>query len=84
MKYTYLLLFAFLLAGGCSSSSNSSERSLELKNYKRQLDSLNKVKKDQLKTLDSLENESRIKEEQLRKLQMEQDSLNKILKEINK
>ena len=84
MKFTYILLFAYLLASGCSSHGGSTDRSEELKTYKRQMDSLNQVKTDQQRVLDSLENASRIKEEQLRQLKIEQDSLNKILKEENK
>jgi|WetSurSiteA1Bulk_404760.scaffolds.fasta_scaffold39546_1 hypothetical protein len=84
MKYSYLLVFALFIAAGCSSSGSSTNNSNEMKSYKRQLDSLNQVKKDQQRILDSLENESRVKEEQLKRLQLEQDSLNQILKEINK
>jgi hypothetical protein len=84
MKYSYLLVFALFIAAGCSSSGSSSEKNNEMKSYKKQLDSLNQVKKDQQRVLDSLENESSMKEEQLKQLQLEQDSLNKILKEMNK
>ncbi|MCU0373361.1 MAG: hypothetical protein MUE56_08995 [Ignavibacteria bacterium] len=84
MKYAYILLFAYLFAAGCSSQGDSSDRSGELKTYKRQMDSLNQVKIDQQRVLDSLENTNRIKEEQLRQLKIAQDSLNKILKEENK
>lgn len=84
MKYSYLLLFAFFIAAGCSSSGSSSDKNREMKLYKKQLDSLKQVKNEQQRVLDSLENSGRMKEEQLRQLKLEQDSLNKILKEENK
>ncbi|MCI0474038.1 MAG: hypothetical protein L0Y76_10700, partial [Ignavibacteria bacterium] len=82
--YTYILLFAYFLASGCSSYSDGQDRNAELNTYKKQLDSLNRLKMEKQRTLDSLENASRIKEEQLMQLKIEQDSLNKILKEENK
>jgi septal ring factor EnvC (AmiA/AmiB activator) len=80
MKYIYLLIIPLLILIGCT-SSNSEQKNKEMMQLKRSLDSLKALNTSYDKTLDSLNANTKAKEDNLRMIQMQLDSLQKNIKE---
>jgi septal ring factor EnvC (AmiA/AmiB activator) len=80
MKYIYLLIIPLLILIGCT-SSNSEQKNKEMMQLKRSLDSLKTLNTSYDKTLDSLNANTKAKEDNLRMIQMQLDSLQKNMKE---
>jgi uncharacterized protein YcfL len=80
MKYIYLLIIPLLILIGCT-SSNSEQKNKEMMQLKKSLDSLKTLNTSYDKTLDSLNANTKAKEDNLRMIQMQLDSLQKNMKE---
>lgn len=80
MKYIYLLIIPLLILIGCT-SSDSEQKNKEMLQLKRSLDSLKAINTSYDKTLDSLSANTKAKEDNLRMIQMQLDSLQKNMKE---
>jgi len=80
MKYLYFLIIPLLVLIGCT-SSNSEQKNKEMMQLKRTLDSLKAINTSYDKTLDSLNSNTKAKEDNLRMLQQQLDSLQKNMKE---
>ena len=81
MKYLYFLVIPIMVLVGCS-SSDSEKMDRDIKNMRKTLDSLKAVNKAYDKSLDSLNGSTKAKEDDLKLIQMQLDSLNKNLKEM--
>ena len=81
MKYLYFLVIPMMVFIGCS-SSDSEKMDKDIKNMRKTLDSLKAVNKAYDKSLDSLNGSTKAKEDDLKLIQMQLDSLNKNLKEM--
>ncbi len=79
MKYIILILLFCLTTAGCSSSLNSEKKNQDLKLLKKSVDSLRVLMTNLDRTLDSLNSMDKRKTEELMRLQIELDSLNKNL-----
>lgn len=80
MKYLYLIIIPVMFIIGCS-SSESERMNKEMIDLKKSIDSI-KTKSNSIdRTLDSLQSESKAKEEKMIFLQKQLDSLNKNLQE---
>ncbi|MDD5363008.1 MAG: hypothetical protein PHN88_12795 [Ignavibacteria bacterium] len=77
MKYFYYLFIAFAVLYGCSSSKSDEKNMQDMQKLKRSTDSLNAVKLGVQKTLDSLNAESKRKDDLMKQYQMQLDSLQK-------
>jgi predicted RNase H-like nuclease (RuvC/YqgF family) len=80
MKYIYFLVIPLLIFIGCT-SSNSEQKNKEMMQLKRSLDSLKAINTSYDRTLDSLNANTKAKEDNLRMIQMQLDSLQKNMKE---
>jgi len=80
MKYIYFLIIPLLIFIGCT-SSNSEQKNNEILQMKRSLDSLKALNNSYDKTLDSLNASTKAKEDNLRFIQQQLDSLQKNMKE---
>ena len=80
MKYIYLLIIPLLIIIGCT-SSDSEQKNKEMMQLKRSLDSLKALNMSYDKTLDSLNSNTKAKEDNLRKMQQQLDSLQRNMKE---
>ena len=81
MKYLYVLFALFILVAGCSSSKSDERREQDLKNIRRTVDSLKVVKGSMDKSLDSLNSVSRKKDQEMKSLMNQLDSLQKNMQE---
>jgi uncharacterized protein YcfL len=80
MKYLYFLVIPILILVGCT-SSNSEQKNKEMLQLKKSLDSLKAINTSYDKTLDSLNSNTKAKEDNLRMIQQQLDSLQKNMKE---
>lgn len=81
MKYLYLLVIPMMVFIGCS-SSDSEKMDKDIKNIRKTLDSLKAVNRVYDRSIDSLKGSTKSKEDDLKMIQMQLDSLNKNLKEM--
>jgi len=81
MKYIYFLVIPILIAVGCS-SSKSEQYDKDLKQTRKTLDSLKVLNSAYNKTLDSLKGNTKTKDDDLRFMQQQLDSLQKNMKEV--
>ena len=80
MKYIYFLVIPLFIFIGCT-SSDSEQKNKEMMNLRKSLDSLKALNNSYDKTLDSLNANTKAKEENLRFIQQQLDSLQKNMKE---
>ncbi len=73
--FIFALFLNSLMYSGCSSSSEEQERSKKMIELRKNLDSLKKVYSESGKTLDSLNRVMQMKNEELKRIQAERDSL---------
>lgn len=81
MKYTFIVIVFCLFLASCSSSQNDEKREQDLMKIRRMVDSLKVLKNNIDKSLDSLNSVSRNKDQEMKTLQNQLDSLNRNLKE---
>jgi septal ring factor EnvC (AmiA/AmiB activator) len=81
MKYVYFLVIPLIVLIGCT-SSESKKMDQDIKSMRKTLDSLKAINSSYDKSLDSLNANTKAKEDDLKMIQMQLDSLNKNLKEM--
>ncbi len=81
MKYVYFLVIPLMVLIGCT-SSESKKMDQDIKSMRKTLDSLKAINSSYDKSLDSLKGSTKAKEDDLKMIQMQLDSLNKNLKEM--
>lgn len=81
MKYVYFLVIPLMVLIGCT-SSESKKMDSDIKSMRKTLDSLKAINSSYDKSLDSLKGSTKAKEDDLKMIQMQLDSLNKNLKEM--
>jgi len=81
MKYIYFLIIPILIMVGCS-SSDSEKWNKDMMQLRKTLDSLKAKNSAYNKSLDSLNASTKAKEDDMKMIQMQLDSLNKNLKEM--
>ena len=81
MKYVYFLVIPLMVLIGCT-SSESEKMDKDIKSMRKTLDSLKAINSSYDKSLDSLNSSTKSKEDDLKMIQMQLDSLNKNLKEM--
>jgi len=81
MKYVYFLVIPLMVLIGCT-SSESKKMDQDIKSMRKTLDSLKSINSSYDKSLDSLKGSTKTKEDDLKMIQMQLDSLNKNLKEM--
>lgn len=81
MKYVYFLVIPLMVLIGCN-SSESKKMDNDIKSMRKTLDSLKAINSSYDKSLDSLKGSTKAKEDDLKMIQMQLDSLNKNLKEM--
>ena len=81
MKYIYFLVIPLFIYIGCS-SSDSEQKNKDMMKMKKSIDSLKALNNSYNKTLDSLKESAKTKEDELRFFQQELDSVQKNMKEV--
>ena len=80
MKYIYFLVIPLIILIGCT-SSESEQRNKDMMKLRKSLDSLKVLNNSYDKTLDSLNANKKVEEDNLRFIQQQLDSLQKNMKE---